>query len=232
MDASDRKNDFIVEDLGLIEYQKALSYQLTLVEKISKQEDLNRIIFCSHPPVVTLGKNSQTEDVYGWAGEIVHVSRGGRATYHGPKQLIIYPIINLKRSSCGLDVIQFVRNLEQSLCDTLKNLYNITSVGNDGKDRATGVWIGSKKIASIGVAVKRWTTYHGMAINLYNDPLAFTGINPCGYSSEVMISLQEILNIKAKSESESENGSEIESENGSEIDINKLKKTFLNNLII
>ncbi|MBF0360488.1 MAG: lipoyl(octanoyl) transferase LipB [Oligoflexia bacterium] len=213
-------NRFVVEDLGLISYKDALDYQLSLVEKISKGEEESKILFCSHPPVVTLGKNSTADDLCGWSGEVVHVSRGGKATYHGPKQLIVYPIINLK-PSC--DIISFIRNLESALVDTLKELYNISSYGNDGKDRTTGVWVagaGELKIASIGIAVKRWTTYHGMAINLYKDPLAFTGINPCGYSREIMTSLEDVLKSSISSISSI----------SSMIDIDRLKSFLLENL--
>ena len=126
-----------------------------------------------------------------WKGEVHQVSRGGEATYHGPGQVVVYPIINLKRREC--DIGRLLRGIESSLISTLKN-WNVES--EPAGTTPTGVWVDGKKVASIGIAVRRWVTYHGLALNLYADDLAFQGITPCGFPSSTMISLEEILGKK------------------------------------
>jgi len=189
------------QNWGLIDYQTSLSQQIALVEKLSQEPDHpGYFIFCSHPPVVTAGRQTRPEDIFSWKGEIIEISRGGRATYHGPSQLVVYPIINLKNARAGRgpqEVKGYLRALEQAIVDTLKE-YAIVAVGRTSQKLAaehaeteeTGVWVGSQKIASVGIAVKKWITYHGAAINLDHDPEAFQGLNPCGFKSSTMISLE------------------------------------------
>ncbi len=180
-----------VNDLGLIDYEKALEIQLSTLTQFKS----NTLIFCSHPRVVTTGRATQKQDIINWSGKIVEVSRGGRATYHGPNQLVIYPIVDLKKYF-NSDLHKYLRFLESVIIATLKN-YNLDcsnksqSVAND--ENQTGVWINDKKIASIGIAVKSWISYHGIAINVHSDPEAFVGINPCGYSPNIMTSMQDQL---------------------------------------
>lgn len=194
----------IFEDWGLIDYQTALTKQLKYIEKVSA--DFNHsgyLIFCTHPPVVTTGRQSKPEDVFGWKGPVIEISRGGQATYHGPSQVIVYPILNLKnpRSGRGPQEIRgYLRDFEKAIVETLQS-YNIKAEGNKSdKIEDTGVWIetssGLKKMASLGIAVKKWITYHGAAINVLNDPSAFSGINPCGCEASTMISLEKVLNQK------------------------------------
>lgn len=192
---------------GLIDYQTALNKQLELVETLHQnQEHPGYLIFCSHPPVVTTGRQTGPEDIFAWKGDIIEISRGGRATYHGPSQLVIYPIINLKnpRSGRGAQEIRgYLRAFEQAIVDTLKE-YDVAAVGKTPQKQVgslvetdeTGVWVGSQKIASLGIAVKKWITYHGAAINLDHDPEAFQGLNPCGFKSSTMVSLENLLNRK------------------------------------
>ena len=183
-------------DWGLIPYQEAVYKQMALVEAVETNQQDETIIFCSHPPVVTLGRGTKPGDVFSWQGETVEVSRGGRATYHGPNQLVIYPIIDLKKSHNGFkarDVNAFLRALEEVIVNVLKNL-NLPAEVRTSKDEdgnlLTGVWINNKKVASIGVAIRKWITYHGIAINVRQDAKAFTGINPCGFKTNVMTSLE------------------------------------------
>lgn len=184
-----------IEDWGIIDYEIGLQKQMELLEKVIKGSADDTIVFCSHYPVVTLGKNAEDQDVCGWNGKTIKVTRGGRATYHGPSQMVVYPIVNL--NNYDKDIVGLLRRLERSLVDVLKGDYQVEGRENDSGDLShTGVWVGDRKLASIGIAVKRWTTYHGMAINLDYDPQAFRGINPCGYESKVMISLEELLNRK------------------------------------
>ena len=191
------KQDFLFQDWGLIDYEKALSQQLQLVEKVADENLRGVLVFCTHPPVVTLGRATKVaEDLQGWRGATVEVSRGGRATYHGPSQLVIYPIINLNYATNhrpAKDIGIYLRNFEQAIVSTLAE-FGIFAQGktyqkkseHDAETDETGVWIGANKIASLGIAVKRWVTYHGAAVNLEYDPQAFQGLRPCGFSPQVM----------------------------------------------
>jgi len=177
--------------LGERDYKEALDLQLSCVEDLmTNSNEQEKMIICSHPSVVTLGRKTQKEDIGLWSGQTYEISRGGRATYHGPGQVVVYPIINLK--SRNNDIFKYVRHLEEAMVLTLEE-YGITS---EGDPDSTGVWVNGKKIASIGIAIKRWVTYHGLALNLYNDPMAFSGINPCGMSQDTMTSLEAVLGEK------------------------------------
>lgn len=194
----------IFEDWGLIDYEQALQRQLERVETVSQdQNHPGFLIFCTHPAVVTTGRQTLPEDVFAWQGPVVEVSRGGRATYHGPSQLVVYPILNLKSERQGRgpqEVRGYLRALELAIVETLKE-FGITAVGKtpqklpgqQAESEETGVWVNDKKIASLGIAVKKWITFHGAAINLTNDPLAFSGMNPCGFKSEIMVNVEQLL---------------------------------------
>ena len=177
-------------DRGLIGYEEALNKQLELVHLVSEGDEEEQVVYCAHPPVVTLGRGTQEGDLLGWKGEVVEVQRGGRATYHGPSQLVAYPILDLSKRN--RDLHQFLRNIEFAVIDTLKS-YGVESHISEGN---TGVWIGNKKIASIGIAVKKWISYHGVAVNLDYDPEAHTGLKPCGFTTETMVSLEELTGKK------------------------------------
>lgn len=205
----------IFEDWGLISYEEAMIKQLDYVEKLDASLATNEdhpgfLIFCSHPAVVTTGRQTQPSDIFSWNGPIIEVSRGGRATYHGPSQIVVYPIISLKNSRgvkaeaheprIAQDVRGYLRTFEAAIVKTLKN-YGLSAEGKTPQKMPgqtvetdeTGVWLGNQKIASLGIAVKKWITYHGAAINFYNDPTAFTGINPCGFKTDTMISVEKVL---------------------------------------
>lgn len=177
------------EDWGLIDYPTANQRQLQWVQRIAENPSEERIVFCRHPSLVSLGKATQATDVKSWQGPVFESQRGGRATYHGPQQLVIYPLLNLKNRD--RDLHQHLRRLENACLQLLWEQWQIKAEG--GRKDATGVWIGNKKLASLGIAVRHWVSYHGMAINLNHDPLAFTGISPCGFSTEQMTCLEEIL---------------------------------------
>ena len=201
---------------GLIDYELAVKQQLELVERIAQRTCSNHIVFCTHPPTVTLGRASKPEDVTDWSGPIVSVSRGGRATYHGPSQLVVYPLIDLSRDNSfgpARDLHQFLRGLEawtvKSVQYALSQMGSFNpeflsslnlSGGGEQSQRGdlwrTGVWAGERKLASIGIAVKKWVSYHGIAINLLHDPKAFQGIRACGYQSETMTSLETLTGQK------------------------------------
>jgi lipoyl(octanoyl) transferase len=184
-------------DWGLIDYASALQRQMDLVDLVSHELARETLVFCSHPPVVTLGRGTKPGDVFGWTGEVVEINRGGRATYHGPSQFVVYPILDLNVR--GRDLHRYMRQLESAIVATLQE-FGISASGRtqqvdiDGATtEATGVWVGSRKIASIGIGVRKWITFHGLALNVSHDPKAFVGMNPCGFSSQTMISMEEIL---------------------------------------
>ncbi len=200
------------EDWGLTPYAQATEKQLKLVDEISSGAG-ERIIFCTHPPVITLGRASVENEVSGWNGDVVHVSRGGKATYHGPNQLVVYPLIDLKKERAKIpvrDVGAYLRELENWSIRALQSLdltAHAISTPKGEEKIYTGVWIGEHKVASIGIAVKKWITYHGLAINLEPDQNAFRGINPCGFKREVM--------------------SDLSSESGAPISYQEMKDAFI-----
>lgn len=178
-----------IKHLGKIDYNQALEIQLKLLEDVLQGEQ-EKLLVCSHDPVVTLGKQSTPADLCGWKGLVIETSRGGQATYHGPGQIICYPIINISKRNN--DIHWYLRSLESAMLETLLH-FGIVGQGNpDGTKQTTGVWVKQKKIASIGIGIKRWITYHGLALNFHYDSMAFKGINPCGYGSDIMTSLEEI----------------------------------------
>ncbi len=200
-----------IQDWGLIDYSEANKKQLELVDLIASNNLPGIIIFCTHPEVVTLGRATKHGDVYAWDGPVAEISRGGRATYHGPSQLVIYPLINLKHENrkTQQDVVGHLRKLEDGIIEWLQTL-GIQAEGKsldkhnrrpqqdysgDAVDE-TGVWVNGKKIASLGIAVKKWVTYHGAAINMFADEKAFRGLHPCGFSQSVMTDLETILHEK------------------------------------
>ena len=213
-------------DWDLIDYQKALDRQLKLVQEISSSKSLGVIVFCTHPPVVTLGRKSDSSDLRGWQGSVVEVSRGGRATYHGPSQLITYPILNLDhpRVRKPRDLRFYFECLSESWAEVLSDLGLRAEAKFYQKDNLehdlTGVWIAppeagvskqilidqqrtSRKIVSIGIGVKQWCTFHGSALNLVEDSQAFTGISPCGFSANTMTSIErEMSDPLSKSQNE------------------------------
>ncbi|WP_253696652.1 lipoyl(octanoyl) transferase LipB [Bdellovibrio sp. HCB117] len=183
------------QDWGLINYEDALKKQLALVEKVSKENLPGFLVFCTHPPVVTLGRSTKPGDVFAWNGLQVEVTRGGRATYHGPSQLVIYPIVNLNQMRKGRkerDIAPFLRIFEEGIVEVLKS-YGLENVEGRSLTDDTGVWSGNKKVASVGVGIRQWVSFHGAAINMTYDSQAFQGLNPCGFPPETMISLEELL---------------------------------------
>jgi lipoyl(octanoyl) transferase len=170
---------YLVE-LGLVPYQEAWDLQRSLAGAVSQGAIPDTVIFLEHPPVVTLGRRTDSGELHvpeGAAVEVVETNRGGKSTYHGPGQLVCYPILDLKRH--GKDVKKYVRDLEEALIRTLAPL-GLEATRFDG---LTGVWLHRppRKIASIGVHISRWVTTHGYALNVDLDPAPFTEwITACG----------------------------------------------------
>jgi len=172
-------------NLGLVPYGDAFELQRSLAGAVSQGAVPETVIFLEHPPVVTIGRRTKTdselhipEDA---AVEIAETDRGGKSTFHGPGQLVCYPILDL--GNHGKDVKRYVRDLEEALIQTLAT-FGLEGLRYDG---LTGVWMapargqGPRKIASIGVHVSRWVTTHGYALNVDLDPAPFTEwITACG----------------------------------------------------
>lgn len=169
-----------VLNLGLIPYRRAWELQRTVARQVSQGELPDTVILLEHPPVVTLGRRTEEGELHIPAGtevELVETDRGGKATYHGPGQLVCYPIFDLTRH--GKDVKKYCRDLEEALILTL------APVGIDATrvDGLTGIWLHSppRKIASIGIHISKWVTTHGYALNVDLDPAPFTDwITACG----------------------------------------------------
>jgi lipoyl(octanoyl) transferase len=200
-----------VLDWGLVDYREAFYRQTELVEKIIQKQESEKLIFCSHPAIVTIGRGTKPGDVFSWSGDTIDVNRGGRATYHGPSQIIAYPLLSLggaddfysEKKIPPRDLHQYMRLLEQSVLSLLKELGVESTgrslqkqVGEELPDEATGVWIGSQKIAAIGIAVKKWITSHGIALNVFEDAKAFQGFYPCGFQPSQVTSLEKVLGQK------------------------------------
>ena len=175
-----------VVDLGLIEYREAHKLQLRLVEERLRGGD-DTLLLLEHPHVITLGKRAKNMEIPARDIPVIRVERGGEATYHGPGQLIGYTIVDLRERRLG--VWEYVRMLEEVLIKVLREY----GVNAGRREKAPGVWIGDKKIASIGLALKHWVTYHGFALNVSTDLSYFRLIRPCGFDPDVMTSLERVL---------------------------------------
>lgn len=174
-----------VRQLGRTRYEAAHALQQELlVERIEgRVGDL--LLFTEHEPVVTLGRKSPANDAAGVDVPIVVVERGGEATYHGPGQIVGYPIVYLPEGR--RDLHKYLRDLEEVVIRALGDF----DVPAGRKEGLTGVWIGRKKVCSLGVAVRRWVTWHGFALNVSTDLDAFRAFHPCGLDPDVMTRLSD-----------------------------------------
>jgi len=180
--------DLRVRWLGRMEFANALALQEEIV--IKKREDRSvgdELLLLEHEPVYTIGRTPDKSSLLG-AAHLPHslfpINRGGQATYHGPGQLMGYPIIDLRR--CGQDLHRYLRWLEQLLIEVLAE-YGIPA---SQRESLTGVWIEDRKIASIGVGVRHWITMHGFALNVCGDLSPFNYIVPCGINNVTMTSME------------------------------------------
>jgi lipoate-protein ligase B len=173
-----------VLDLGEVEYRRVLNWQRGLVKLRKEGFARDTLVFVQHPPVVTVGRDGHEENFKGLKQEPFFVERGGDVTYHGPGQLVVYYIFNLARR--GRDLHKFMQDIQHGIIDALAEFGVSARTG----DEYTGVWVGKKKIASIGIAVKNWITYHGSATNISTDLKDFETINPCGLQADIMTSLE------------------------------------------
>lgn len=177
-----------VVQAGVVPYGEALEWQRSLAQaRIERRIPHDLLLLLEHPPVVTLGRNSHAAHLLRPAGvDVFEVERGGDVTFHGPGQLVGYPILDL--TGYKQDLHWYLRTLEQALIDALAIL-GIPAERNPGY---TGVWTrgGGRKIASIGIHVKQWVTWHGFALNVTTDLAHFDRIVPCGIPGVVMTSVE------------------------------------------
>jgi lipoyl(octanoyl) transferase len=173
---------------GRMEFTRALALQEEIVLK--KRDDCSvedQLLLLEHEPVYTIGRTPDQSSLLG-ATHLPHplfaINRGGQATYHGPGQLMGYPIIDLR--GCGQDLHKYLRWLEQLLIDLLAE----HGIAASRRESLTGVWVGDRKIASIGVGVRHWITMHGFALNVSGDLSPFNHIVPCGINNVAMTSME------------------------------------------
>ncbi len=182
--------DYETLDWGRTRYREAFDRQLERVRQRIAGEVPDALIYNEHEPVYTIGARKGAEAHLIWQAEqlekqgieVVRTNRGGDITYHGPGQIVGYPIIDLRRTR---DLHAYLRDLEEVLICTVGD-FGIAAGRRDGM---TGIWAGSRKLAAIGVAVKQWVTYHGFALNLDPDLAHFGGIVPCGITNGAVSSM-------------------------------------------
>ena len=191
-------------DWGLINYEEAFEKQRLLNLEVQSDIEKQSIVFCQHPSIVTYGRTTSAEDYNHWSGQKLEVDRGGKATYHGPNQIIIYPIIDLEDPKLkGLpsrNIKGYLDFLEKLIISVLAD-FNIEATQKCNVDNSktgesllgTGVWVGDKKIASIGVSIKKWRSMHGLALNVNSLGDKVQNLRPCGFQPEQMTSMEDLL---------------------------------------
>lgn len=179
-------------DLGVIDYRAAYEIQKSAVADVIAG-GCERVFFCEHPAVLTLGRLADQRYILASAHQlkqraidVISIDRGGEVTLHAPGQLVVYPVLDLKKH--GKDLRQYLYDLEEVSIQFLER-YGISSLRNPGK---TGVWVGQKKIVSVGVGFKKWVSFHGAGININTDLRLFSLINPCGLGA-AMTSVEQII---------------------------------------
>ena len=198
VDATEQVQDCLVWDLGRCEYLASLELQRKVVQKRKSNEVPDCLLLVEHPHTITLGRGGKAEHLLAAASELesrsvtyYETDRGGDITYHGPGQLVAYPILDLKK--LRRDINWYLRNLEECIIETLLD-FGIQSKRVAG---ATGVWVGDEKIAAIGVRTSQWVTSHGLALNVNTELDYFDLIVPCGLRSRGVTSLAMLLGSRA-----------------------------------
>jgi lipoyl(octanoyl) transferase len=185
--------DLRVRWLGRMDFATALALQEEIVLKKRRDSSMeDQLLLLEHEPVYTIGRTPDQSSLLG-AGHLPHplfvINRGGQGTYHGPGQLMGYPIIDLRR--CGQDLHKYLRWLEQLLIDLLAE----NAITAFRRESLTGVWVGNRKIVSIGVGVRHWITMHGFALNVSGDLSPFNQIVPCGINNVAMTSMEKEMGM-------------------------------------
>ena len=183
-------DQILIQNIGRKSYKAVWDLQKEMQQQRIRGVIEDTLILVEHDPVYTLGKNADKDHLLQSRDESVdvfNIERGGDITFHGPGQLVVYPILDL--SNYKKSVSWYMRTLEQVLIDTLIE-FKITAQRNDG---LTGVWVGDEKIAALGVRISRWVTMHGFALNVNPDLSFYDGIIPCGIFDHGVTSMEQLL---------------------------------------
>jgi len=184
----DDRRELGIADLGSVEYVRSLKLQQAMVAARIREDVGDSLLMLEHPHVYTLGRGADERFIIGRTRNVstYRVSRGGQVTYHGPGQLVAYPI--LKLIGADRDIGKYLRKLEQVMIDSLASC----GIHARRRNSMTGVWVGDRKIGSIGVGIRRWVTYHGVALNVAPDLSYFGSIVPCGITGCEMTSMAQL----------------------------------------
>jgi len=185
-------NTLDVRRLGRKPYGEVHELQRTLVADRIAGDVGDTLLLTEHEPVLTVGRGTADEELRALEATgipVVEVERGGEATYHGPGQLVVYPILALPEGR--RDLHRYLRDLEEVVLGVLADL----DIEGTRRPGLTGVWIGDRKVCSIGVAVRRWVTWHGLALNLHTDLAPFRRFHPCGLSPDVMTRVSDHIEL-------------------------------------
>lgn len=184
----------VLYQLGLIEYGEAYDIQKKLWSQKMDGRTADALLLLEHPPTFTIGKSGKLENLLLAREELTKegmslffTNRGGDITYHGPGQLVVYPIIDLKNR--GKDIHRYIHDLEEVVIRTLADL----SIEARRDEKEVGVWMNNEKIAAIGVSVRKWVTLHGLALNVHPNLEHFSFINPCGILDRGVTSIAKVL---------------------------------------
>ena len=183
-------DQILVQNIGRKSYKAVWDLQKEMQQQRIKGDIEDTLILVEHDPVYTLGKNANDDHLLqsrDQSVDVFNIERGGDITFHGPGQLVVYPILDL--SNYKKSVSWYMRTLEQVLIDTLIE-FKIIAQRNDG---LTGVWVGDEKIAALGVRISRWVTMHGFALNVNPDLSFYDGIIPCGIFDHGVTSMEQLL---------------------------------------
>ena len=181
--------------LGRFDYHEACNLQKRIQEEVINYNLNNVVLFLEHNSIYTLGKNADSDNLLPTIPEgmgVLQTDRGGDITYHGPGQLIGYPIIDLKKYRRS--ITWFMRGLETSIIEMLDKI----DISSSTKEGLTGVWVDDEKIAALGVRLSRWVSMHGFAINIYTDLSLYRGMIPCGISNFGLTSIERLKNKNYK----------------------------------
>jgi lipoate-protein ligase B len=188
------RNICVMYQLGLVEYGEAYRLQKKLHRQRLKGDIPDTLLLLEHPPTVTIGRSGSLENILVSREQLIQegislffIGRGGDVTYHGPGQLVGYPIMDLSRR--GKDIHRYVHALEEVLLRTLKDF----SIFANRDDSHAGVWVDEEEVAAIGLSIRRWVTMHGFALNVNPNLTHFSFINPCGFSDRKATSMSQIL---------------------------------------
>lgn len=184
-----------IEQLGTTPYHRAYDYQMKLLKRLHEDDKKDDVcLILEHPAVFTLGRNASPENIHVPKAflhkkgiHVIQIERGGEVTYHGPGQIVCYPIINLRRNK--LRIVDYVRTLEQIMLEVVLHF----GIKAKRDCRNPGIWVGDSKLGSIGIAVRHGISYHGLALNVNPDLKPFDWVSPCGLDGVTMTSMEQEL---------------------------------------